>query len=40
MKKTIMRNKKVDQIVFENTANRVHKANLDNVKYRKGGIRF
>ena len=31
--------KKVDRKVFEVTANKVHKANLD-TKYSRGGIRF
>ena len=38
-KKKIMRNKTRDAAVFENTANKIHKKNLNN-KYSKGGIRL
>lgn len=34
-----MRNKARDRAVFENTANKIHKQNLDK-KYTKGGIRL
>lgn len=34
-----MRNKKADRAVFNNTANKIHKQNLDK-NYTKGGIRL
>lgn len=34
-----MRNKRADRAVFKNTANKIHKQNLDK-KYSKGGIRL
>ena len=34
-----MRNRKTDRAVFRNTANKIHKENLDD-NYKKGGIRL
>lgn len=34
-----MRNKRTDRAVFKNTANKIHKENLDD-NYKKGGIRL
>lgn len=39
MKKKRMRNKTRDRAVFEVTANKIHKKNLDTT-YSKGGIRL
>ena len=39
MKRKVIRNKRIDSKVFENTANRIHKKNL-NTKYNQGGIRL
>ena len=39
MKRTRMRNKNRDRKVYENTANKIHKMNLDTT-YTKGGIRL
>lgn len=38
-KRKIMKNKRKDARVFENTANKIHIENLD-TKYKQGGIRF
>ena len=39
MKRKILKNKKRDRKVFEVTANKTHKQNLDTI-YSKGGIRL
>ena len=39
MKRTMIKNKKRDRRVFEVTANKIHKKNLDTT-YSKGGIRL